>query len=329
MSKVEQDIFALFLSRLDKGDWGFGDSEKTKLAVDNDKDIVIQAPCYTFSSGVLCEWLSLKSDDLYNTIKGPSERLSGQKVGLREDGKKKFIFRTLFKEVSYSNATLTIIPNEMLMNEYLCLSKGHSQIDHKVYRSLSSSAKRLYTMLSRFKDPVSGKLHPFSINDLQAFFGLLDEKGQVTKKTYTQIGPIMSRIIKPAMEEIAEREPLIEFIIDNDSGKLGYRYIKSGKRVTHVEFLYSWRNLKLIAQKEADERRKLAEEEPGLHLESAECTYQLVANFVPNDSGNPTSEELTNMMMNVQHLLSKGLVMDSEFMGKYAQAVQEAKFRNV
>jgi hypothetical protein len=52
MSKVEQDIFALFLSRLDKGDWGLDDSEMTKLALNNDKDIVIQAPCYTFSSGV-------------------------------------------------------------------------------------------------------------------------------------------------------------------------------------------------------------------------------------------------------------------------------------
>lgn len=327
MSKVEQDIFALFLSRLDKGDWGIDDSEKAKIGLD--KGIVVQAPCYTFSSGVLCEWLSIKPDDLFNTIKGPSERLSGQKVGLRDDCQKKFTFRTLFKEVSYSNATLTIIPNEMLMTEYLCLSKGHSQIDHKVYRSLSTSAKRLYTMLSRFKDPIAGKLHPFSVNDLQAFFGLLDEKGQVAKKTYTQIGPIMSRIIKPAMEEIAAHEPLIDFIYDNESGKLGYHYIKSGKKVTHVEFLYSWRNPKLISQKEADERAKLAAEDPAWQLENAECTYELVSNFQPNDTGNPTSEELTNMMMNVSHLLSKGMVMDTAFMVKYALAVKEARLKNI
>lgn len=229
LSPVEHDIFALLLSRLHKDQWEDFIAGKTPIS-----------PSYEFKSKVLCDWFCVKKDDLYNILHKPSERLSEKKIGTVQEGNS-FDFIPLFKRVKYQNGTLTIVPNDELITEYLGLSQGHAQIPHKSFRKIKTEhGKRLYTMLCRFKSP-STELHPQSIEDLHGFFGLLDKQGLLLKNTYAANSNFIKRIIKPAIREIDKEESNLEFQIDEKSGNYGFSYIKEGRKIVGIKFLFKWK----------------------------------------------------------------------------------------
>ncbi|HGS4560858.1 TPA: replication initiation protein [Vibrio cholerae] len=240
LSPVEHDIFALLLSRLHKDQWEDFIAGKTPIS-----------PSYEFKSKVLCDWFCVKKEDLYNILYKPSERLAGKKIGIVQEGNS-FDFIPLFKRVKYQNGTLTIKPNDELITEYLGISQGHAQIPHKSFRKIKTEhGKRLYTMLCRFKSP-STELHPQSIEELHGFFGLLDKQGSLLKKTYAVNANFIKRIIKPAIQEIDEKEPNIEFLIDEKSGGYGFSYIKEGRKVVGIRFLFKWKIKEYEKQPDVD-----------------------------------------------------------------------------
>ncbi|MBS0044650.1 replication initiation protein [Shewanella sp. M16] len=318
MSPVEHDIFALLLSRLDKEHWSVPEDSNTKPSV--------LSPHYSFTSNVLCEWLKVDNRSLYNVIKEPAKRLSEKIIGLQEPNKRKFIYRSLFKQVSYEDGILTIVPNDLLMNEYLCLSQGHSQIYNDTFKALETDyAKRLYTALCRFKYG-QGKLNPFSLEELHAFFGLLDEKGNLIKKTYARTNSFIERIISPAIREIESKEHRIKFIVDEKTQNLGWSYKKQGRKITHIEFLFYWVDPVLIDAAEKKERAKLGNERNPIDL--AKETWAVVESFEANSDGNPSVEELNNLTANISALIQAGYKFEADFMMKFSIAMNEARLRS-
>lgn len=228
LSAREHDLMALLLSRLHEEHW---ESFKNGL--------IPKSPAYDFNSDVLCEWLGVKKADLYNTLADTADRLSDRKVGVKKEGRKSFTFIPLFKRLEYQNAVLTMTPNDELMLEYLGVSQGHAQVDHRVFRKLRREhSKRLYPLLCRFKNQGT-KLHPQSITELHAFFGLLNERGELIKKSYANNKVFIERCIKMSIEEIAKTDSAIEFDIGPD-GYIGYQPIKKGRKIDKIEFLFNW-----------------------------------------------------------------------------------------
>ncbi|ANU39483.1 replication initiation protein [Vibrio scophthalmi] len=306
LSPIEHDIFALFLTKLSKEQWESFLENKTP-----------ESPQYQFCSDVLCDWFGIEKKYLYSTLKNPARRLSGKSIGVMDENKQRFNFRSLFKEVRYEDGMLTITPNDLLINEYLCISQGHSQVPHKTFRSIEKEhAKRLYTMLCRFKDE-HHTLHPQMIEDLHAFFGLLDDKGKLLKKTYAVTGNLVNRIIKPSIKEISEKEPNISFDIDDKTGNYGFSYVKKGRKVTGIKFLFKWRQK--VNKQEAEERRKLAYQLSP--LEAAYETYEKVKLISSNTEQLFFSrEELNNLLQHTAPLVDRGKDFSTEFMLNYAIA---------
>lgn len=272
----EHDMMALFLSRLNREHW---------LDFIEKRDIY--APQYTFSGNVLKEWFGLSSKQLYPTLRPVAERLSSRKIGLSNDNSEEFDFIPLFARVKYSKGSLTVVPNAELIHAYVDYSAGHAQINHHSFRSLKSEhSKRLYVLLSRFKD-VKTKLHQQPITSLHGIYGLLDQKGKLLKKSYSQNKVFIDRCIKKPIEEMRNSIDVmkeLEFIIDQESGNMGFRSILQGKKIVAIEFLYRWKSSDNRAEKK--ERESLADElvpnNPMLVL--AREAYQIVMAY-PSNSG--------------------------------------------
>ncbi|PSU44273.1 replication initiation protein [Photobacterium frigidiphilum] len=310
LSPVEHDIFALFLTKLNKEQWQSFLNKET-----------IDSPQYNFSSDVLCEWFGIEKKYLYSTLRDPARRLSGKSIGVMDDVKRRFKFQTLFKEVRYEDGELTIVPNDLLISEYLSISQGHSQVPHRIFRQIEKEhAKRLYTILCRFKGG-NNVLHPQSIDDLHAFFGLLDDKGKLLKRTYAVTGNLINRIIKPAIQEIDEKESLINFQVDEKTGNYGFSYLKKGRKIVAIRFLFSW--LEKTNKAEEECRKKLELELST--FDKAVLVYDLVQQYQEGECGNPTVEELNNLVANASLLMENGKLLDAEFMMKFAGAMNEAK----
>ncbi|APX09980.1 MULTISPECIES: replication initiation protein [Vibrio harveyi group] len=228
----EHDMLALFLSRLHKDHWSDYQAGKDVLA-----------PKYTFHSDVLKDWFGLSSKQLYPTLKPVAERLSGRKIGLVNDEAEMFDFLPLFGRVTYKSGALSIVPNAELMAAYLAQSAGHAQVNHKSFRALKSEhSKRLYAILSRFKSH-NTKLHPQTISQLHGLFGLLDERGNLSKKSYANNKVFIERCIRKPISEMMlcpEISAELEFLIDEKSGCYGYRPILRGKKIIQLEFLFKW-----------------------------------------------------------------------------------------
>ena len=244
LSAIEHDLFALFLSRLDKNHWAI--KKDRKLSCEQDWDALIQdqtsfvCPSYTFSNDMLSEWFKVSKTELYSLLNMPAKRLSGRSVGLEDKENNYFVYMSLFKRVEYKNANLTLIPNDQLIKEYLCVSEGHSQISHVIFRQLKREySKRLYTILCRFKS--YGKLPEFKIEDIRALFGLLDTNGKLKKTSYSRTHAIIREIIHPSIEEIDAQESKIHFFSDVDQPKnFGYRTIRQGRKIVAIKFLFDW-----------------------------------------------------------------------------------------
>lgn len=320
LSPIEHDLFALLLNRLDKDHWQpFGENGEIREARE------IQAPHYSFNADVLSLWLGVDKRDMYNIISEPAKRLSSKQIGIQDPGSKRFRYNPLFKEIRYESGQLTIVPNEMLMNEYLCLSQGHAAIYNDTFKALTTDpAKRLYTALCRFKS--EGKLHAKSLSEWHGFFGLLDQSGKLAKKSYAKTSTFIERIISPAVAEISQKEPRIRFITDEVSGNCGWAYTKERRKITHIEFLFKWEETPAdIGKQEKRERQKLESEQE--KLSNAVLVWELVNSYSKGDDGNPSVEELNNMMMHVPQLMAQGKVMCQAFMTKYSKALEEATHR--
>tara|TARA_B100001094_G_scaffold333445_1_gene412467 strand:- start:9919 stop:10947 length:1029 start_codon:yes stop_codon:yes gene_type:complete len=304
LTPVEHDIFALFLSRLKKQDW---DDFLTRKTLDS--------PCYTFSNRVLSEWFGVDKANLFNVLKKPASKLAHQVIGVIDDDEKRFKFLPLFKHVEYVQGSLTLVPNDMLINEYLCVSQGHSQIPHVTFRNLKRDySKRLYSMLCRFKDQSKSELHYLTIDDLYANFGLLDQSGKLVKKTYGEFAYLMNRIIKPAIKEIAEKEPDIEFLVDQSSGHYGFCYRKQGRKVIALKFLYHWKLSTAYQEKQV--YTKLVQE-PSAY-DRALQTLELISK-TPKDklsSIQLTKKELAHLTIHIPSFMKEGVTMDMEFFSK-------------
>lgn len=313
LSPVMHDIVALFLTRLHADHWKpFMNGEQ------------IHSPTYSFSNAVLTDWFGIPTSKHYSTLMQPAERLSNKSIGIKDNESKKFSFTPLFKKITYENGQLYITPNDLLMNEYLALSGGHSQVPHRNFRDIKKEhAKRLYTMLCRYRNEKFSVFHPQSIAELHAYFGLLDKSGNLVTKSYAATGKFIQKVIKPSIKEIDETEPNLVFLIDEKTGNLGYETIKNGRTIVEIRFLFEWNNSKQIDQDERDKREELANQINPLDL--AKLTYEMVNSFIPGDDGNPTVEELNNMMAMAAQLMTNGLVLDAKFMGKFALSMQEAR----
>ena len=298
LSPVEHDIFALLLSRLHKDQWEDFISGKTPIS-----------PSYEFKSKILCDWFCVEKEDLYNILYKPSERLSEKKIGVTHEGNS-FDFIPLFKRVKYQNGTLTIKPNDELITEYLGISQGHAQIPHKSFRKIKTEhGKRLYTMLCRFKSPHT-ELHAQSIEELHGFFGLLDKQGKILKKTYAVNANFIKRIIKPAIQEIDEKESRISFQIDEKTGNYGFSYVKDGRKVVGIKFLFKWTQ---------SDRPAKTPEKGELKYEDALRTYL----DITEKRCIPTTDEVLNLKANLVEMGTDGYDLSGEFFTLLREA-QEA-----
>ena len=310
LSAREHDMMALFLSRLNREHW-------TDFLEKRD----IHAPQYTFHADVLKDWFGLSSKQLYPTLRPVAERLSSRKVGLASDQSEEFDFIPLFARVKYSKGSLTIVPNSELINAYVDYSAGHAQINHHAFRGLKSEhSKRLYTLLSRFKD-CGTQLHPQRIESLHALYGLLDEKGELLKTSYSQNKVFIDRCIKKPIDEMtkcAEVSKELEFLIDEKTGNIGFSPVLNGKRIVAIEFLYHWTASDNRAEKL--EREKLSHEQvpdnPMLQL--AREAYLIVMAY-PLEGGLSDKHKLAiqSVEMGIIQML-EDMPFDNEFRRKLA-----------
>ena len=175
-------------------------------------------------------------------------------------------------------------------------------------------------MLCRFKED-SHTLHPQSIEDLHAFFGLLDDKGKLLKKTYAVTGNLVNRIIKPSIKEIAEKEPNLQFDVDEKTGNYGFSYIKKGRKVVAIKFLFKWK--RKVNKQEERERQKLGYQLSP--LEWAYETYAKVQAISDNDFPLFSKDELDNLICHTAALVERGKDFSTDFMLKYSQATSSVQ----
>lgn len=299
LSPVEHDIFGLLLSRLHKDQWEDFMAGKTPVS-----------PSYEFKSKVLCDWFCVEKEDLYNILYKPSERLAGKKIGVTQEGDS-FDFIPLFKRVKYKNGTLIIKPNDELITEYLGISQGHAQIPHKSFRKIKTEyGKRLYTMLCRFKSPQT-ELHTQTIEDLHGFFGLLDKQGNLLKKTYAVNANFIKRIIKPAIKEIDDKESNISFLIDEKTDNYGFSYLKEGRKVVGIKFLFQWH---LQEHKEKNNDNSLT-------YESAVKTFMDVV----DKKCIPSLEEINNLKENLVKIGTNGHDLGGGFFAKLRESEEASR----
>lgn len=231
LTSREQDIFALVLCHMKKDDWG---------TVENPL-----SPCYTIPAANISEMLDIESKDLASTLNKPCQRLSNRTVGMFDQKTHSFEYTPYFKKIKYHKGVLTIIPNEELRDDYIGGAKGFALINRKAFVSLNRDpSKRLYDLLSRFKDKSKGKIPKTSLDDLKGLFGLVDEKGNIREncKSFKRNTIFIKRFVIESIAEL-ENNPLTKnklLFHTSDKGEYGYKLYKTSHKYTHIEFLYSW-----------------------------------------------------------------------------------------
>lgn len=239
LSPIEYDIFALFLKRLafDERDNYLVPDEHTGDLVYNGKPLE-----YVVNSEELRNWFGLEPAVFKTVLDAPCERLMSKNIGIKS--REGFEYISLFKKIKYNRGTLTIIPNDILLPAYFGGSLGHARVSDLEFRSLKKeSSKKLYSILSRFKDHKSGTVGYRTLHDLYGLFGLLDKKGELKKTSFSKSSLFINRVIKPAIKEIEKVDPRIKFYSDASSPQnYGFRTAKSGRKITKLEFLYYWEN---------------------------------------------------------------------------------------
>ena len=312
LSSVEHDISALFLTRLNKEHWQ-----------DHIENKAIPAPTYTFTNDVLTDWFGVNAQALFATLYKPSKRLASRSIGITDSEKGSFEFYGLFKKVHYKDAKLVLVPNDLLIREYLCVSQGHAQIPHVSFRKLKKEyAKRLYTLLCRFRDQKT-ELHYQSISQLHNFFGLVNEHGELIRKTYARSNDLVTRIIKPSIAEIASIEDRIEFLYDND-GNYGFTYQRKGRKIEGIKFLYEWKSRR---QSQLNTEKSPSFDETDISAYSlAVATYFKISSLDENAPEAVASvDELNNFCLNIHELKENKFEIDGHLMNKFSLAMSKAK----
>lgn len=222
----EQNIFNLMIAHMRSEHW--------------DNPI---GPTYEFPAQLLSEWFGIESNYLSSTLSPVADRLAKRTVGFANE-KGDWDYIPIISRISYKNGRLTIIPNSHLKEQYIDYSRsGYALINRKpLYKLKKTYSKRLYEILSRFKQERKGyKQHPLSITQIQGYFGLFDEKGNLNKesKSLGTTSVFIKRCIEEPLKEIADTCGH-ELIFFEHEGRLGFSLIKNGKKTVGLKFHYRW-----------------------------------------------------------------------------------------
>lgn len=229
LSAREADLFALMIANMKVTDW--------------DKN----TPHYEFTSHQLSEWLGINSKHIGSNLSPVANRLASHKIGIKietERGDVEFDYRPLFKHIKYKNGTLTMVPNDMLKTEYIEYNQGFALINTHNFLNLKKEySKRLYELLSRFKDQ-GFEMHPQKLIELKGVFGLLDEAGKLKKdkSSFKNNSVFMKRCIRDSIEELAKHPTIRKelLFLESNHGDKGFELIKKGNRIVEIKFLFRW-----------------------------------------------------------------------------------------
>ncbi len=237
LSAREADMFALMIAHMKATDWE------------------CSTPHYEFTSHQLSEWLGVKSKHIGSNLSPVANRLASRKIGIKVDNDKgnvEFDYRPLFKHIAYKNGILTMVPNDMLKSEYIEYNQGFALINTRNFFDVKKEySKRLYELLSRFKDK-GFEMHQQKLKDLQGVFGLLDEAGKLKKDkcSFKNNSVFMKRCIRESIKELTEHPQIRKelLFLEGASGEKGFEVIKRGKTITGIKFLFRWIKLNSIEE---------------------------------------------------------------------------------
>jgi len=229
LSAREADLFALMMSFMKPADWNKG------------------TPSYDFPCAKLSEWLDIEAKHVGTVLSPIADRLAERKIGINtatEKGETEFDYVPLFKRIRYKSGVLRIIPNDELKSEYIEYHKGFALINTVNFLGLKREySKRLYELLSRFKD--SGTtMRSFPLDELKGMFGILDENDKLKsdKKSFSNNGVFMQRCIRESINELMENPNTKKelMFLPSKKGEMGYQAGKVGNKIISAEFLYRW-----------------------------------------------------------------------------------------
>ncbi|MBD1577998.1 replication initiation protein [Vibrio sp. S11_S32] len=229
LSAREADLFALMIASMKVTDWE------------------TNTPHYEFTSTQLSEWLGINSKHIGSNLNPVANRLASHKIGIKIEtgnGDVEFDYRPLFKHIKYKNGTLTMVPNDMLKTEYIEYNQGFALINTRNFLNLKKEySKRLYELLSRFKDQ-GFDMHPQKIKELKGIFGLLDEAGKLKKdkSSFKNNSVFMKRCIRDSIDELT-CHPTIKkelLFLESNKGDKGFELLKKGNTIVEIKFLFRW-----------------------------------------------------------------------------------------
>ncbi|MFT5852343.1 MAG: plasmid replication initiation protein [Colwellia sp.] len=227
LSARESDLFTILMSFMKDDDW------------------LNETPEYQFSSHNLSKWLGIDNKHLASSLNPLCERLSEKKMGFKDSNTGDFDYIPLFKRFRYKNRELTIVPNDILKEQYIAYRNGFALISTDNQLSLKREyTKRLYEILCRFKGKDGRYLKPLGIKELQGMFGILNEKDELKrdKKSFKNNSVFMKRCIKESIEELCSNPNTKKEImfLPGERGSLGYSTHTIGNKIMKIEFLYRW-----------------------------------------------------------------------------------------
>ncbi|TOJ64859.1 replication initiation protein [Vibrio parahaemolyticus] len=237
LSAREADMFALMIAHMKANDWEHS------------------TPHYEFTSHQLSEWLGVESKHIGSNLSPVANRLASRKIGIKIEtckGDVEFDYRPLFKHIAYKNGTLTMVPNDMLKSEYIEYNQGFALINTRNFFDVKKEySKRLYELLSRFKDK-GFEMHQQKLEELKGVFGLLDEAGKLKKdkSSFKNNSVFMKRCIRESIKELTEHPQIRKelLFLEGENGEKGFEVIKKGRTITGIKFLFRWIKLGTVEE---------------------------------------------------------------------------------
>lgn len=237
LSAREADIFALMIAHMKADDW------------------LTTTPHYEFTSNQLSEWLGVESKHVGSNLSPVANRLASRKIGIKVEtnkGDTEFDYRPLFKHIAYKNGVLTMVPNDMLKSEYIEYNQGFALINTRNFFDVKKEySKRLYELLSRFKDK-GFEMHQQKLDELKGVFGLLNEAGKLKKDkiSFKNNSVFMKRCIRESIKELSEHPQIRKelLFLESSSGEKGFEVVKKGRTITGVKFLFRWIKLGTVEE---------------------------------------------------------------------------------
>ncbi|HBC3820685.1 TPA: replication initiation protein [Vibrio parahaemolyticus] len=246
LSAREADMFALMIAHMKASDW----EQKT--------------PHYEFTSHQLSEWLGVESKHIGSNLSPVANRLASRKIGIKIEttkGSVEFDYRPLFKHIAYKNGVLTMVPNDMLKSEYIEYNQGFALINTRNFFDVKKEySKRLYELLSRFKDK-GFEMHTQKLSELKGIFGLLDEAGKLKKdkSSFKNNSVFMKRCIRESIKDLSEHPQISKelLFLESSQGDKGFEIVKKGRTITGLKFLFRWIKLGTVDELNQHEAMKI------------------------------------------------------------------------